>query len=649
MRESRPRRVLALLRTGAIILGLAATLLFLARMGYWAMFSTFPVYDDEGCILITIKAFMQGHALYDEVFSMYGPLPVLLKWMLFAFSGVPVGHDAGRLICLGYWLATAAVCGAIAWRLTGSVITGWAGIVFVFRALSLMVDQPGHPQELCGLLLALGVLLSTYAEAGPGRRSGAIFAGIGVVSGCLLMSKVNLFVFLMLALGAAALAFTTRTRPVAAAIALYQVGLLAAPELLMRQRLDIPPFRRFAVQVTLALVAVAILAFGRRARPFLTPRRYAWFAAGLVGSVGVIAAAVLLRGTTPRGLLDGVLLIPIRAGTQFFLPGAFSDGPWSIPAAFSVGALLWLVLERAGLATSTVPTLLSAVFRIAYCGHFLIWNRPDHIVPYQDLFAYAVPAAVLVLIPRDMTERSVGDAFARLVLALVAVTESLWAFPVAGSQQAFATFLPALILVIAVADGCRDLAALCARWAWWPTPIVRRLVPAAVVAILLPVLQVEAAASKARYQGGVPLGLPGAHAIRLDAKLVRYFQRLTEVLGESPGTFFTLPGTYSLYFWTDREPPTAMSLTNWMYILDDRQQERIVSELAAHPETQVVVSPRLIDFWMQGDPLPASPLVRYIDANFAPATQLEDAAIWARQDTPAEPGSPPRLWIARPK
>ena len=86
-----------------------------------------------------------------------------------------------------------------------------------------------------------------------------------------------------------------------------------------------------------------------------------------------------------------------------------------------------------------------------------------------------------------------------------------------------------------------------------------------------------------------------------------------------------------LYLWTDREPPTTLNLTNWMYMLDDRQQDRIVEQLAARPRVCVVVNSALIRFWMEGRPLPQGPLIRYIDANFIPATDTHGMTILVRK------------------
>ena len=65
--------------------------LFLAAMavcaiyGFGQMMTTMRFYDDEGSMLIAIKYFNDGHALYDEAYSMYGPFSFLIKRLICAY------------------------------------------------------------------------------------------------------------------------------------------------------------------------------------------------------------------------------------------------------------------------------------------------------------------------------------------------------------------------------------------------------------------------------------------------------------------------------------------------------------------------------------------------------------------------------------
>ena len=45
----------------------------LAITGYWLLFTTFMVYDDEGYVLWSLHNFSAHGHLYNEVFTQYGP------------------------------------------------------------------------------------------------------------------------------------------------------------------------------------------------------------------------------------------------------------------------------------------------------------------------------------------------------------------------------------------------------------------------------------------------------------------------------------------------------------------------------------------------------------------------------------------------
>src|SRR5579872_1132922 len=68
---------------------LAATLIAVGYV-YYSIFSLFQAYDDEGYILISLKSFFQGKALYDEVYSSFQPGFYVLHWLLFKMWGAPL-------------------------------------------------------------------------------------------------------------------------------------------------------------------------------------------------------------------------------------------------------------------------------------------------------------------------------------------------------------------------------------------------------------------------------------------------------------------------------------------------------------------------------------------------------------------------------
>src|SRR6185503_1093919 len=112
----------------------------------------------------------QGEPLYDSVFTQYGPLYYFYEWLVRSVLTVPLTHDATRMLGIVHWLVAAAVLGCAARSMTGS----WLAGLFVFTQamvhLTAMAGEPGHPQELVALLLALGMLAASREPRGRSFR-----------------------------------------------------------------------------------------------------------------------------------------------------------------------------------------------------------------------------------------------------------------------------------------------------------------------------------------------------------------------------------------------------------------------------------------------------------------------------------------------
>jgi hypothetical protein len=66
---------------------------------------------DEGYLMITVQGFNNGHALYDDVFTQYGPFYYFYKWLLHSILRIPLTHDATRLLCGIHWLMASSHSG----------------------------------------------------------------------------------------------------------------------------------------------------------------------------------------------------------------------------------------------------------------------------------------------------------------------------------------------------------------------------------------------------------------------------------------------------------------------------------------------------------------------------------------------------------
>src|SRR5688500_18465572 len=117
MSQSRPSSDLAphsawlITATGVLVVG--AALLYM----FYTVFRR-PLSRDEGFLMITVQSFLDGQALYDSVFTQYGPVYYFYEWLLHRPLGIPLTHDATRFLCAFHWL-TASVLLAIA----GGVMT----------------------------------------------------------------------------------------------------------------------------------------------------------------------------------------------------------------------------------------------------------------------------------------------------------------------------------------------------------------------------------------------------------------------------------------------------------------------------------------------------------------------------------------------
>jgi hypothetical protein len=101
--------------------------------------STFMMYDDEGYVLFSLQAFVDGGGLYERVYSQYGPFFYLFHQVLHAV-GLEFTNDGARILTLFNWLAASGLCGAIAWRLTRSTAATAFAIGGVFLHLWTLIN-----------------------------------------------------------------------------------------------------------------------------------------------------------------------------------------------------------------------------------------------------------------------------------------------------------------------------------------------------------------------------------------------------------------------------------------------------------------------------------------------------------------------------
>lgn len=601
-----------------------------AVAAYFALFTQFAPYDDEGTLLVTLKAFAHGDTLYSDVYTPYGPFYYELFGGLLALSGVDVTTDLSRSTVLVLWIVTALLYGLAAQRLSGRLLFGGAAMIAAFGSLYALANEPMHPQILCVLLLGAFTLL---AVAGPTRRLAWAGAAAGALLAALTLTKLNLGVFAVAAVVlAAVLTYEPLQRrrwlrwPVVAAF-------VAMPLALMARDLDLNWVRNLMALETLAAIAIVIAAWPARPRPGEEDRGAGrWLlaaAAGFVVAFLAIGLAIVANGSSPGDAYDGMVTEAMRVRdvnlTEFPQPGAAVD--WALAAVAAAALCVRLRPNGGGGAPSVWPGLLRAAAGLA------IWFTVARIAPFSFNPAAGNPDSLPVALAWVAALPPAGAAeptykrFVRVLLPALAVAQTLQVYPVAGSQMSIAavTFVP--VGALCLADALSSLRAWsAARGADAPTRLaaVVGVVLVSLVALLgLDAIARPAATGAVVYRDQQALSFPGAGQLRLAPEEADTYERLVDLLHRYRcSDFVGYPNIDSFYLWAGIDPPPPQAPGAWVNALDSERQQRVVDELRAAPRPCAIRSDARAENWLRGAPPPDRPLARYVLDEFRSVEQV---------------------------
>jgi hypothetical protein len=597
---------------------------------YFHIFTIFAPYDDEGTLLVTLQAFVNGDVLYRDVYSPYGPFFYEVFGSFFALTGSAVTNDASRSIVAVIWVASSLLYGVSAQRLTGRLALGVAGAVAAFAAMFVLANEPMHPQVLCVLLLG-GITL--LAVSGPGRKPGRLGAAAGVLAAALTLTKLNLGAY---AVAAAVLAAALTWEPLRsrAWVRWPLAGLVVAamPFVVVARDLDDGLVRNMVAVEVLALASIAVVGLGlRRGEGNVDLGRWLIAAtAGFVAAFIAIVIAILFTGPSLADVYDGVVTeaMRVREVNPAFMrmPNAVFD--WAL---FSFGAAL--ICARLRPADQALPGWWSGVLRIV--AGLVILFAVAKITPLSlgpppenQISLPMVLAWVAVFAPAGAIE-SQFKRFLRVFLPALAVAEGLQVYPVAGSQVGIAalTFVP--VAALCLDDGLAVLRAWSSRRG---AEDVRRFatiaaIAATVLAVQLTVDVVGRTAVNAAtaYRDNPGLGLPGGGDLHLPADQVDAYRGMVGALEQHGCTdFIGYPNVNSLYIWSGIEPPPPAVPGVWLLAMDGERQQRVVDELRASSRPCVIRNESLAALWLSGREVEQLPLVRYIFSDFRPVLRVGD-------------------------
>ena len=601
-------------RLGILLLFVATALL--AVTAYWLLFTVFMAYDDEGYVLISLQNYSAHGGLYAQVYSQYGPFFYFLHDLGHRLLGYGFTNTNGRLITLLCWLLTAGASAHLVWRQTRALtLTGFT-LGLTFFHLWLMVSEPLHPGGMIAALVATGAWLGAWLIE---RRAMTVLAvSAGLIGAALLLTKVNVGVFFLASAGAWFAVQLANPRHARDASLLSALLLVILPLGLMRTQLDAEWGRLFGGLAVVSAVTMLAAAWRER-QPLTAWSQAAWGGASLLLLGGIVLATVCLRGTSLPELLDGILLGPLRHPGVYHFPPAWKPG-----AALAGGASLLLaavVWRGHGRRLDGLFVLLRLVLVLVYGLASLEW------LPFTSrsfTMSYLVPFAWIFTLRLGPAGAADSCRRGATWVGLLLVLQYLHAYPVAGSQVAWGTFL----IVPLMALGLHDTGCYLAARGRPHFPVILGTVCAG---LALGVAGRLAVLGGQRYADSRPLRLTGAEGLRLPEDFSSTLRLLTLNATAHGDMLFSLPGLFSFNTWAQLPPPTLADTTHWFTLLSPRQQEEIAAALTRSERPVLIVQRGLLEFLAANQFSTASPLEDYLHRNFQKAFGLQQYEFWVRR------------------
>jgi hypothetical protein len=558
-----------------------------AVVAYWELFSYFAVFDDEGYYLVSIQSFINGGNLYSDVYSQYGPLYYEIFGAIYKFSGLPITNDAARFVVLFIWIGTALTYGLLTELLTKRRSLGILAALAAFSILRFNRIEPMTPVTFLALLTALSLLpVAAGTRVSPKRLAAVLGAAISALA----LIKINVGALYALAVIAAALMVfvpAPRRKP---AFALATALLVLTPIALTWSNNDLDWVRGLVVLEVAAVAAIAITAWPRAIDSEI--RLWPWLLtlvkAALVVAIAVCGVIVIL-GTGPAVLLDGVVLDPSRYPKVILWPATLPAKPLLLGLAAIAGALCASPL-RARLGANALLWSRAVVRLLAATGIVIAATQAIDLGPFEAQLGIPLLLAwIAIRAPAEFGEPA-QVAFGRLCIVLVAVVLAMSAYPFALSRESAAALPLILVAALIATDGIRLLATV-----KLPATIDSR-VPAIACAVLGLLVGLQLVSSglvdlgregRDGYRSGVPVGLPGTDRIRLPRTQAAAFRRLTAaVAGCDP--LVMMPEYPSLYLWSGLKPPTGQNTGAWVKLFDADRQQRVVDAIKGKPKLCVI-------------------------------------------------------------
>lgn len=574
--------------------------------------TTFMLYDDEGYVLLSLQKFIAGERLYTDIFSQYGPFPYLYSWCVGSVLDIPFTHTVGRSLTAIHWVTSSIFAGALTLRLTRNLTSGIIACLGSFGLLWQIIAEPSHPGSLiCAILAPTAYVTCCLYQSQRWRLLAAI---AGIAAGILILTKINIGIFFIAGAGAGALLLTDwpkRYHNLSAWLTL--LGLIAMPWGLMRANLNESSVWTFALQFTIGIASILWVRPTPSIERIIPPSSWISGLAAFTATLLAIYAFTVLRGTSSTDFIKGIFISPLRHPAHFLLPVLWSKSLWITTVICTLISLTagW-ELRRFG-APKPITSLVIIAARLLLSAYFVfktsMWATDEGIRTFMGQALVTMPLFLINLNGKN-TEQGIDKDQVILWAALLIAPQILHAYPVAGSQMSWGTFL----LVPLVVTGIYRLDATASII---PKPLMKCILWA-LLASSATIVCLLFQTGWQRHTTSKPLLLPGAEHIRMNGPARLLLKTLTLNASIHTDILFSRPGMFSYNIWSGTPPPTAQNATHWFWLLDSSAQARIEERLLASPNNAVITSGILEDYLARAGISMESPLHRFILSHYKP-------------------------------
>jgi hypothetical protein len=576
-------------------LGLFISIFFL---GVWfarhTLGTTFRVWDDEGYMLLSLRSYLQGHPLYSETYTQYGPFQFLAQAFSFWILHLPVTHDSGRLVTLVDWMLSAAIGAAFVYGISRNLLLAATATECCVVLAHVLANEPGHPQQIVLPLFMLSAALTAWV----GSKSGnLVLFLLGAIGSALLLTKINLGIFYFVALAHTCVVLLPRSGIRTACLGILFAGATVLPYALMHANLT--GVRGYCVAAALCVIATFGCGSLVESKSQLPWRGVVWAGIGSVMTAVVITIITLSQGVSGKSMLAGVLFEPIRHPHVFLIPLHFSKVAVArtVLAVGCTSMLAWLAIRGRPDAYRDWTGILQCI-----AGFIAV------ILIVTSHLTWAIPFLPMTLASTTRTGRRWQELLPRLFLADLAAMQFLGAYPVAGSQVAIAASPLLLCAFICIADGSEGPALKFRRLNEFGKYLILRSMTAALILFVAGTAWLNW--FRPAYSGS---SLIGAASLHLAPDIEARYQFLANNVRNNCDVLFTMPGMGSFNFWSGAPSPDASNATAWIQLLGSGQQHRILQILQNHSHACVIYNRDLVRFWQTPQAsIVASPLSAYI-------------------------------------